>query len=59
MKLRYAADLKLLCTDTDSPCYQISCEDIYGDMLKTLDYYDTSNYPLEHKIHIVFGIKKF
>ena len=41
---------KLLFTDTDSLCYHIETEDIYGDM-RNDDWFDTSNYPTDHMCH--------
>ena len=36
---------KLLFTDTDSLCYEIQTTDVYADMSKRLDLFDTSDYP--------------
>jgi len=40
--------LKLCFTDTDSFCYLIFTEDIYCDMLKFKDKFDTADYPPSH-----------
>jgi hypothetical protein len=39
---------KLLFTDTDSLCYEITTPDLYEDMRQHLSYYDTSNYDPDH-----------
>ncbi len=39
---------KLLFTDTDSLCYEVTTPDIYADMLKNASFYDTSNYDKTH-----------
>ncbi|XP_035234224.1 uncharacterized protein LOC118206056 [Stegodyphus dumicola] len=51
MKMKYGKNVHLLFTDTDSLCYEISCQDFYHDMLKDLHMYDTSDYPTEHPLH--------
>ena len=40
---------KLLFTDTDSLCYHIETADVYEDMRKHADLFDTSDYPPTHK----------
>lgn len=42
--------LRMLMTDTDSFVYQIETQDIYADMQKHLDWYDSSNYPPSHPL---------
>ena len=44
----YGKRAKLLFTDTDSLCYEVTTPDIYKDMLKNSFYYDTSNYDKTH-----------
>ena len=39
---------KLLFTDTDSLCYHIETEDVYKDMRKHSELFDTSDYPPTH-----------
>jgi len=39
---------KLLFTDTDSLCYEVTTPNIYTDILKNPSYYDTSNYNSTH-----------
>jgi hypothetical protein len=45
---RYGANAKLLFTDTDSLCYELTTPDFYADMKVDLDLYDTSDYPQDH-----------
>ena len=47
---RYGERAKLLFTDTDSLCYCIETEDLFADMLKDRDVYDTSNFPAKHDL---------
>ena len=42
---------KLLFTDTDSLTYLITTQDIYQDMKKDEDLYDTSDYPKDHFLY--------
>lgn len=39
--------LRLLMTDTDSLVYHILTDDVYADMLRNRDDFDTSNYPAD------------
>jgi len=39
---------KLLFTDTDSLCYELTTEDVYADMKQDLDMFDTSDYDKTH-----------
>jgi hypothetical protein len=39
---------KLLFTDTDSLCYEIQTKDVYADMKKHSQHFDTSDYPTTH-----------
>ena len=41
----------LLFTDTDSLCYHVETQDIYQDMHRNLDLFDTSNYPKSHALY--------
>ena len=50
MKEKYP-QCRLLFTDTDSLCYDIPTEDIYKDMEKDADLFDTSDYPKDHFLH--------
>lgn len=50
MKPKYGNKIKLLFTDTDSLCYWIQTEDVYKDMYENKQYYDLSNYPINHFI---------
>jgi len=44
----YHSNCKLLFTDTDSLCYEITTENLYSDMRQSAYLYDTSNYPTSH-----------
>ena len=44
----YQSRAKLLFTDTDSLCYELSTEDAYADMRKELHRFDTSDYDKSH-----------
>lgn len=48
MKKKYGNSIQVLGTDTDSLIYKIETEDIYRDMEKMLDYFDTSDYSKDH-----------
>ena len=39
---------KLLFTDTDSLCYEVTTKDIYYDMRQNPNWFDTSNYDTSH-----------
>ncbi|GBN22535.1 hypothetical protein AVEN_268168-1, partial [Araneus ventricosus] len=45
MKKEYGDKAELLFTDTDSLTYEVETEDIYEDMFRHMDIYDTSDYP--------------
>ena len=47
----YGDRCKLLYTDTDSLLLEIQTKDIYEDMAKSADLYDTSDFPPEHPLH--------
>jgi len=51
VKKRYGNKAKLLMTDTDSLVYSIETEDVYQDMAKDSDIYDTSDYPKDHPLY--------
>ncbi|GBO36495.1 hypothetical protein AVEN_215919-1 [Araneus ventricosus] len=48
MKKEYRDKAELLFTDTDSLTYEVETEDIYEDMSRHMDIYDTSDYPRNH-----------
>ena len=48
---KYGKNAKLMFTDTDSLCYELICENVYSDMMRDLDLYDTSDYPPSHPLH--------
>ena len=47
IKNKYGRDAKLLFTDTDSLCYDITTEDFYQDMFDNKDQFDLSDMKLE------------
>ena len=51
MKAQYGDRVELLYTDTDSLLLEIQTEDVYRDMGKHADLYDTSGYPEDHPLH--------
>ena len=48
IKKKYGSYARLLFTDTDSLCYEIETDDIYGDMYENRDLFDTSDYNKDH-----------
>ena len=42
---------RLLFTHTDSLCYKIHTDDLYDDMTRKLQHYDTSAYPKTHPLY--------
>jgi hypothetical protein len=51
IKKKYGQCFKLLFTDTDSLCYNISTENIYEDMMRDKHLFDTSEYDPEHPLY--------
>jgi hypothetical protein len=51
IKKKYGQCAKLLFTDTDSLCYNISTENIYEDMMRNIHLFDTSEYDPEHPLY--------
>ena len=50
LKKTYGEKIKLLYTDTDSVIVRVQTGNIYADMERNLDEYDTSNYPADHPL---------
>ena len=50
IKKKYGNNAKLLFTDTDSLCYEITTDDIYMDMLEDKHLYDLSDYAEDHAL---------
>ena len=48
LKATYGDRCSLLFKDTDSLCCEIQTDDLYADMGKSLDLYDTSNFASDH-----------
>ncbi|KAK3801763.1 hypothetical protein RRG08_043778 [Elysia crispata] len=53
LKNQYGDRCQLLYTDTDSLLLEIQTKDVYRDMGKHAELYDTSDYPREHTLHSV------
>ena len=53
LKNQYGDWCQLLYTDTDSLLLEIRTKDVYRDMGKHAELYDTSDYPREHPLHSV------
>ena len=51
MKAQYMGCCQLLYTDMDSLLLEMQTEDVYADMAKHADLYDTSDYPKDHPLH--------
>ena len=51
LKEQYGPKCELLYTDTDSLLVKIETDDVYKDIEKNKDLYDTSDYPKEHKLY--------
>ena len=54
---REYSDCQLLYTDTDSLLLHIHTEDVYKDMAKCEDLYDTSGYPIDHPLYSIVNKK--
>ena len=60
MKRKYGDKCSLLFTDTDSLCMAIKTDDLYADIEKDLQFFDTRNFERDHplfsnKHHRVLG----
>ena len=51
MRTHYGPDVDLLYTDTDSLLLEIKTENVYKDMQKNIEEYDTSDFPEDHFLH--------
>ena len=51
IKHKYGSQAKLLFTDTDSLCYEIQTNDIYQDMSRDAQHFDTSDYHKDHPLY--------
>ena len=51
MKPLYGQKCSVLYTDTDSLLLDIETDNIYRDMAKHIDWYDTNDYPKDHYLH--------
>lgn len=52
MKPVYRENLSLLYTDTDSLVYEIQVEDVYEEIKKNINFFDTSDYPTNNQYNI-------
>ena len=50
-QVRYGNMISLLYTDSDSLIIRVQTEDLYADMARMSELYDTSNYPTDHPLH--------
>ena len=51
IKKRYGDKAQLQMTDTDSFLFYCETDDIYQDMLLSMELFDTSDYPTDHILH--------
>ena len=51
MQAKYGSKAQLLFTDTDSLCYEVEVEDIYQEMFKDKQRFDTSNFETSHYLY--------
>lgn len=51
MKPLYGDRITVCGTDTDSLIYKIQTDDVYADMKRHMDWFDTSDYPKGHQLH--------
>lgn len=54
----YGSNCQMLYTDTDSLIYVVTCDDIYEDMKKNIDLYDTSGYAPDNQYNMPLVNKK-
>ena len=57
VKSTYGDRTRVLFTDTDPLCYEITTTDIYADMLADAHHFDTSDYPVDHPNYSVANKK--
>ena len=57
LKKQYGECCNLLYTDTDSLLLEIQTDDVYADMKSHADFYDTSDYPVNHPLHSTINKK--
>ena len=51
LKTKHGDKIRLLYTDTDSVVIHVSTEDLYEDMRKNMQLYDTSNFSEDHPLY--------
>lgn len=57
LKAQYGNRAQLLYTDTDSLLIEVQTEDVYEDMARHADLYDTSDYPMDSPLHSLVNKK--
>ncbi|XP_071054997.1 uncharacterized protein [Onthophagus taurus] len=55
LKVKYGNNITLLYTDTDSLILEITTPNVYEDIKENIEFFDTSNYPLENIHNIPRG----
>jgi len=59
LKPKYGDKYKLLFMDTDSLCCHIETEDLYADMAKNIELFDTSNFETTHPLYFSLKSSRF
>jgi len=57
LKKQYGKRCQLLYTDTDSLLLEIQTEDVYADIGRNANLYDTSDFPKNHQLHSITNKK--
>lgn len=57
MKKKYGDAIHVCGSDTDSLIYKIKTDDVYNDMLEMKEWFDTSDYPVNHPLYSVVNKK--
>lgn len=50
IKIKYNENTKFFIIETDSLCYCIQTKDVYKDMKRNIQLFDTSDFPKDHKL---------
>lgn len=54
----YGSNCQMLYTDTDSLIYSVTCDDIYEDIKRNIDWFDTSGYASDNQFNMPLVNKK-